>query len=101
MFDTPDIDCGYGRPQWGTNGHFSPLEIETKNENFLEKLKSAAKFRSIYYKFLQWQFIYHYDTHIARKPITPVRSYACRGGWSNLRAVCSVCLYCVTIASGS
>jgi len=29
---------------------------------------------------------------------TPVRSYACGGRWSNLRAVCStVGLYCVTI----
>ena len=29
--------------------------------------------------------------------ITPVRSYACRGRWSNLRAVCSTLgLYCVT-----
>jgi len=54
--------------------------------------------------------MYQYDTHLARKPgslfwyyalmslqITPVRSYVCRGRWSNLRAVCSVCLYCTTI----
>jgi len=54
--------------------------------------------------------MYQYDAHIARKSgslfwcyalmslqITPVRYYACRGGWSNLRAVCSVRVYCVTI----
>jgi len=54
--------------------------------------------------------MYQYDTHTARKPgslfwcyalmsmqFTPVLSYARRGIWSNLRAVCStVGLYCVT-----
>jgi len=32
----------------GAKRAFSPLEIETKNENFLEKLKLAAQFRSVY-----------------------------------------------------
>ena len=31
----------------GQNGHLHPLEIETKDDNFLEKLKLAAQFRSI------------------------------------------------------
>jgi len=42
------IRHNHGRPQGGgQNGHFPRLEIETKNENFPEKLKSAAQFRSI------------------------------------------------------
>jgi len=34
---------GVGR---GAKRAFSPLEIETKNENCIEKLKSAAQFQS-------------------------------------------------------
>jgi len=41
------LNNSHGRPQGGKNGHSLPLEIETKNENFLEKLKSAAQFQSI------------------------------------------------------
>ena len=40
--------CSHGRPQGGEQkGHLTPLEIETENENFLEKMKSAAQFQSV------------------------------------------------------
>jgi len=98
-----------GVPRGGKTGISPPLEIETKNKNFQESWNQQLNSDQLI-KFLQWQFMYQNDTHIARKPgslfwyyalmslqITPVRSYACRGRWSNLRAVCSVCLYCVII----
>jgi len=31
----------------GQKGHLTPLEIETENDNFLEKMKSAAQFQSV------------------------------------------------------
>ena len=37
----------HGRPRRRENGHSTPLEIGTKNQKFLEKLKLAAKFRLI------------------------------------------------------
>jgi len=102
----------------GAKRAFSPLEIETKNENFLEKLKLAAQFRSVYLILEMAVYVPVWHSHCTQArfivlvlctvmmlwcyavmslQVTPVRSYACRGRWSNLRAVCStVGLYCVT-----
>jgi len=81
----------------GAKRAFTPLEIETNNQNFLENLTSAS--------------ICRYDTHTAQEPgslfwchavmnlqFTHVRSFACRGSLPNLREDCfTVGFYCATI----
>jgi len=44
---TPLLSCRHGRSQGEQNGHLPALEIEPKNQNFLEnmKSKSLAQFR--------------------------------------------------------
>ena len=45
-----NIPCpwGHGRPQGGQNGHLPPpLKNGTKNQKFLDNLKSDAQFRLI------------------------------------------------------
>jgi len=90
----------------------------TKNEIFLEELKLAAQFRSIGLSLAVADFVPVWHSHCTQAKstvlvlctvmmlwcyavmslqITPVRSYASKGRWSNMRAVCStVGLYCVT-----
>jgi len=40
------LPYGHGRPQRGGERAFALLEIETKNEKFIENFKAATQFRS-------------------------------------------------------
>jgi len=46
-----NVRCEHGRPQGGKTGIF-PLEIETKQQDFLENMKLTARFRLIYLIFV-------------------------------------------------
>jgi len=86
-----------------------PVEIGTKNQNFLENLKSVALFRVI--NFLQmtvYLSIWHSHCTRARFTVwcdavmslqfTHVHSFACRCKLRNWKADCfTVGLYCITI----
>jgi len=60
-------NCGHGRPQGGQNGHYPPLEIGTKKENFLENVKSAVQFRLVGLVLVMTVFFFRYDTHTAQE----------------------------------
>jgi len=102
----PSMTATHGRPQReGQNGHFTPLEIEPKNKNFLENTKSVAQFRWIDFILAMTVCWPVRHSHCARARFTVLVScsrnlavHVCSTALPNLGADSSaVGLYCVTI----
>jgi len=83
----------------GENGH-SPPEIKSKNQKYVEILKSAAYFPNNWFNSCHDSFICRYDAHTAQEPgsqlrcravmslqFTHVPSFACRGRYKNCERI--------------
>ena len=62
--------CFHGRPQGGAKRALPPLEIGTKSQKFIEKLKLAAKLRLIHLIFAMTVYLAIWHLHCQRAGFT-------------------------------